>query len=112
MKKIWVVQYNDGTADVFDVEHPTPAYPYVDAFEADERIEALRDEVAELRATVAEFEAAQTRPGCFEHQLEELRDAVKEMLHIDTPENFEGGSYLAARTKVYSLITNKRVGHS
>ena len=33
-----------------------------------------------------------------------LREAVKKMLHIDTPENFEGGSYLKARAEVDRLL--------
>ena len=36
-----------------------------------------------------------------------LREAVKKMLHIDTPENFEGGSYLKARAEVDRLLEEK-----
>jgi hypothetical protein len=43
MKKIWVVEYNSGKADVFDVEHPAPALPYVCAFDAEERIKELEE---------------------------------------------------------------------
>lgn len=43
MKTIWVVQYNDGTADVFDEDQGPPSWPYVDAFEAKERIAELAD---------------------------------------------------------------------
>ncbi len=48
MKKIWIIQYNDGTADVYDTEQSGPAYPYVDAFQYDE----LKKENAALRAEV------------------------------------------------------------
>ena len=47
MKKIWVVQYNDGASDVWNEETPGPAWPYVDAFEAEDTINALRAELAE-----------------------------------------------------------------
>ena len=47
MKKIWVCQYNNGDADVYDTETPAPAWPYVDAFEAEDTINALRAELAE-----------------------------------------------------------------
>ena len=47
MKKIWVVQYNDGTSDVWNEEKPGPAWPYVDAFEAEDAIKELRAELAE-----------------------------------------------------------------
>jgi hypothetical protein len=43
MKKIWVVQYVDGTADVYDEEKPSPAWPYVDAFDAEVEIKRLRN---------------------------------------------------------------------
>ena len=36
-----------------------------------------------------------------------LHEAVKKMLHIDTPENFEGGSYLKARAEVDRLLEEK-----
>ena len=42
MKKIWVVQYGDGTADVYETPQPPPAYPYVDAFEFYARIDELQ----------------------------------------------------------------------
>ena len=48
MKTIWVVQYNDGTADVFDEDQGPPSWPYVDAFEAKQRI-------AELEAVVKKY---------------------------------------------------------
>ncbi len=41
MKTIWVVQYNDGTADVFNSEQGAPALPYIDAFEVQNRITEL-----------------------------------------------------------------------
>ena len=47
MKKIWVCQYNNGDADVYDTETPAPAWPYVDAFEAEDTINALRADLAE-----------------------------------------------------------------
>lgn len=47
MKTIWVVQYNDGTSDVWNEEKPGPAWPYVDAFEAEDAIKELRAELAE-----------------------------------------------------------------
>jgi len=47
MKKIWVVQYNDGTADIVDddpdVNFVAPSWPYVDAFEAETEIKRLRN---------------------------------------------------------------------
>ena len=49
MKTIWVIQYNDGTADVFDSEQGAPALPYIDAFEVQNRI-------AELERSVASYE--------------------------------------------------------
>ena len=42
MKKIWVIQYEDGTADVYDTPQPPPAYPYVDAFECEERLAEIQ----------------------------------------------------------------------
>ena len=33
-----------------------------------------------------------------------LREAVKWMLYIDTPENFEGGKHIAARAEVDRLL--------
>ena len=45
MKTIWVVQYNDGTADVFDSEQGAPALPYIDAFEVQNRIGELEEAV-------------------------------------------------------------------
>ena len=33
-----------------------------------------------------------------------LHEAVKNMLHIDTPENFDGKSYLSARAEVDRLL--------
>ena len=43
MKKIWVIQYNDGTSsDVYETPHPAPAYPYVDAFEFEEKVDELQ----------------------------------------------------------------------
>lgn len=47
MKTIWVVQYKDGSADVYDTETSAPAWPYVDAFDAEDEIKALRAELAE-----------------------------------------------------------------
>ena len=48
MKTIWVVQYNDGTADVFDSEQGAPALPYIDAFEVQNRITELEGALATL----------------------------------------------------------------
>ena len=48
MKTIWVIQYNDGTADVFDSEQGAPALPYNDAFEVQERIAELEKALATL----------------------------------------------------------------
>jgi len=47
MKTIWVVQYNNGTADVYDSEQGAPALPYIDAFEVQNRIAELEAEVVD-----------------------------------------------------------------
>jgi len=41
MKKIWVIQYNDGISEVYDTPQPAPAYPYVDAFEYQKRMDEI-----------------------------------------------------------------------
>lgn len=58
MKKIWVLRYNDGTADVWDEEKGPPSWPYVDAFAADDAIKELHSDYADLRARVARLEEA------------------------------------------------------
>ena len=52
MKKIWVVQYNNGDADIYDTEQVAPAYPYVDAFEAEARIKELKKEIKKLKSII------------------------------------------------------------
>ena len=36
-----------------------------------------------------------------------LKEAVKWMLYIDTPENFDGGKHIAARAEVERLLEEK-----
>ena len=59
MKKIWVVQYNDGTANVYDSEQEAPALPYIDAFEVQNRIAELEAQFKEEceQSYAAGFEA-------------------------------------------------------
>jgi hypothetical protein len=48
MKTIWLVRYNNGQADVFDEEQSAPAWPYIDAFEAEARIKELESFVSDF----------------------------------------------------------------
>jgi len=50
MKKIWVCQYNNGEADVWETDQGPPSYPYVDAFESEEKIKSLQDDIETLRS--------------------------------------------------------------
>ena len=50
MKKIWVVQYNDGTADVWDEEQGPPSWPYIDAFDVENALKELHSDYAALLA--------------------------------------------------------------
>ena len=52
MKTIWVVQYRDGTADVFDSEQGAPALPYIDAYEVQERIAELEAQLVDANKTI------------------------------------------------------------
>ena len=52
MKKIFVLRYNNWTADVWDEDQGAPSWPYVDAFEAEKRITELERELADLREKV------------------------------------------------------------
>lgn len=58
MKKIWVVQYNDGTSDVFDTETPSPAWPYVDAFDVQDETSKLRLDLEQMTDKAVKLEQA------------------------------------------------------
>jgi len=55
MKTIWVVQYNDGTADVFNSEQGAPALPYIDAFEVQNRIAELKKRIVQLEGALEDI---------------------------------------------------------
>lgn len=58
MKKIWVLRYNDGTADVWDEEKSPPSWPYVDAFDVEGALKELISDYAFLLARHNELKHA------------------------------------------------------
>ena len=53
MRKIWVLRYNNGTADVWDEDQGPPSWPYIDAFDVEEEIKELKSDYDELCERVA-----------------------------------------------------------
>lgn len=50
MKKIWVLEFADGTAEVCHETQSAPAWPYVCAFDAKREIEALQERIDALES--------------------------------------------------------------
>ena len=61
MKKIWLLRYNDGTADVWDEDHGPPSWPYIDAFDVEDALKESNSDYSALRARVARLEEALKR---------------------------------------------------
>ena len=64
MKKIWVLRYNDGSADVWDEEKGPPSWPYIDAFDVEDALKELHSDYTALLA----------RHNALEEALREIRD--------------------------------------
>ena len=58
MKKIWLLRYNNGTADVWDEEKGPPSWPYIDAFDVEDALKESDSDYSALRARVARLEEA------------------------------------------------------
>lgn len=54
---IWVVQYNDGKADVWNKKMPPPASPYSDTFMANEILKEVQNNYASLQNSIEELKA-------------------------------------------------------
>lgn len=87
MKTVWLVRYNNGQADVFDEEQPAPAWPYVDAFESEETIKELEDEITEVKkmcvhriVKAATFGKKEDWQTCAEFRKEAMRVAREKNL--------------------------------
>ena len=50
MKKIWLLRYNNGTADVWDEEKGPPSWPYIDAFDVEDALKEFHSDYATLLA--------------------------------------------------------------
>jgi len=70
-------------------------------FKAKRGMGAVICEGPEIEAACAEIEALLARHTA-------LVDAVKWMLWIDTPENFEGGKHIKARAEVERLLSEEK----
>lgn len=58
LKTIWVIQYKDGTADVWDTEKPAPVWPYVDAFDVQDETSKLRLDLDQMSDKAVKLEQA------------------------------------------------------
>lgn len=83
MKKIWVLEFIDGTAEVYHEPQSAPAWPYVCEFDVKREIAALRERVALLENAMLNIEeywnrdenAGAMSDACW-HAIETARAAV------------------------------------
>ena len=97
MKKIWVLRYNDGTADVWDEEKGPPSWPYVDAFDVEGALKELHSDYAAILAR----HNALRKAVAWERECEELHDS-RHAGFVETWEN-----YTAARAEVDRMLSGE-----